>query len=354
MWHKSGEETMATFEKREGKRGTRWMARVRKMGREKTRTFATKGAAASWARSQEIAIETGDFRPSTAGVAALLADAIDAFRVHRKRISRQPGRTFDNALDRLKEEHGLEPLSVLSAAFWYRHALDRIEAGAAGSTVAGELAYAGSVLALAARDGHQVDAKAPGRARSMLADDGIAVVSKQRKRRLNDKEIASLLEWFDKNAARTHIPMRDLVEFALATGLRRGEILSLQRSDISGRVMTIKRKHPRERDRMEEVPLLKPHADWPRVDPLAIIERQPKQGKLVFPYLGDTVGFWFEKACEGAALKDVVFHVLRHECLSRLADRGFDPLRLALIGGHRDLRNVKRYAKLDAARLANE
>jgi hypothetical protein len=50
-----------------------------------------------------------------------------------------------------------------------------------------------------------------------------------------------------------------------------------------------------------------------------------------------------------------VFHTLRHEALSRLAqDRKFDPLRLALIGGHRDLRNVKRYARLDAASLANE
>ncbi len=149
--------------------------------------------------------------------------------------------------------------------------------------------------------------------------------------------------------------MRDLVEFALATAMRRGEILALEWTDIEGRVARIKRKHPRERDRYEDVPLLKPHkGSWPRVDPLDIIKRQPKTGARVFPYLGDTLGFWFEKACEGAELDGVVFHLLRHECLSRLAERGFDPLRLALVGGHRDLRNVKRYARLDAARVANE
>jgi integrase len=345
---------MATFSKRKGKRATRWLARVRKLGREETKTFATKGAAESWARVQELAIETGEYHPATPGKGALFADAVDAFLIHRKRINRPPGSTFANALARLKEVHGLEPLASMNVAFWYKHALERMDKGAGGSTVASELAYAGSVLVLAARDGYQVDPKAPGKARSMLADDGISVISKHRTRRLSDDEIAALLAWIDANKERTSLPMRDLVQFALATGLRRGEILALQWADIKGRVITIRRKHPRERDRMEEVPLLKAHAVWPKVDPLAIIERQPKQGRLVFPHLGDTLGFWFEKACEGAELQNVVFHVLRHECLSRLADRGFDPLRLALIGGHRDLRNVKRYAKLDAGRLANE
>jgi integrase len=345
---------MATIKSRKSKKGPRWTARIRKMGHKATRTFSTKNAAETWARAKEYAIETGEFLPAKSGGGPLFADSVDALLVHRKRISRPPGKTFANALERLKEDHGLEPLANMNTAFWYQHALKRIDDGASGSTVAGELAYAGSVVALAARDGHQVDAKAPSKARAMLADDGIRVVSKQRTRRVTDDEISTLLVWLDENADRTHVPMRDIVEFALATGLRRGEILALQWTDISGRVMTIKRKHPRERDRVEEVPLLKPNADWPRVDPLAVIERQPKQGKLIFPYLGDTVAFWFEKACEGANLKDVVFHVLRHECLSRLADRGFDPLRLAMIGGHRDLRNVKRYAKLDAARLANE
>jgi integrase len=188
----------------------------------------------------------------------------------------------------------------------------------------------------------------------MLREDGVTVVSRQRTGRLSDVQIDALLAWLDENKSRTSLPMRDIVEFALATGMRRGEILAVRWTDIAGRVATIKRKHPRERDRVEEVPLLKPHADWPRVDPIEIINRQPKAGSRVFPYQGDTVGFWFEKACAGAGLDGVVFHLLRHECLSRLAERGFDPLRLALVGGHRDLRNVKRYARLDAARIANE
>ncbi len=345
---------MATFYKRKRSTGFRWTARVRLEGRDIPKTFGTKAAAETWARSMETIIETGGTITPRPGSGALLVDLVDAFITHRARIGRPPGKTFANALTRLKEKHGIEFASNLDVAFWRKHALARIAEGAAGSTVASDLAYAGSVLRHAVREGYPVNATAPGAARTMLREDGIRVLSRVRTRRISDAELVKLFAWIDANGHRTSIPLRDLVEFALATGMRRGEILALQWTDIAGRVATIKRKHPIDRERREEVPLLKLHASWPRVDPLLVIQRQPKRGPRVFPYIGDTVGYWFEQATRGAGLDGVVYHSLRHECLSRLADRGFDPLRLALIGGHRDLRNVKRYAKLDAGRLANE
>jgi integrase len=342
---------MATIIKYVGKRGTRWTARVRLRGREVTDTFGSKAAAEGWARAQEGAIETQTYRAATPGPALILADAIDALRTDRQRLRLPPGATFDHTLGRLKRDLGLEPVAAID---WLKYAKDRIAKGVKGSTVAGELAYAASVLGHAAESDPNVDAKAPGRARTALRKAGVQMTSRERKRRISDAEIKALLTWIDANADRTSLPLRDLVEFALATGMRRGEILALEWTDIKGRVANIKRKHPNERDRREDVPLLKRNRKWPRVDPLAIVKRQPRQGPRVFPYLGDTLGFWFEAACKGAGIKGVVFHQLRHECLSRLADRGFDPLRLAMVGGHRDLRNVKRYAKLDAERLANE
>jgi integrase len=345
---------MASFTKRTSRRGTRYTVRVRSGGSHITKTFGTRAAGEAWARAQEHAIDTGEFYVARVGGAAILADLIDIFLAHRKRIGRPPGNTFQNALDRLKLRHGLEASGNLTVAFWRQVTLDRIAEGIDGSTVASDLAYATSVLKHAVREGHRVDAQAPGLVRTMLREDGIRVTSRQRTRRLSDAEIKRLLAWLADNAHRSHVPVRDLVEFALATGLRRGEILALEWLDIDGRVITIRRKHPTDRGRLEEVPLLKPHAIWPKVDPLEIIKRQRKHGARIFPYLGDTLIFWFEKACKETGITGVVFHTLRHECLSRLADRGFDPLRLAMVGGHRDLRNVKRYAKLDARLLANE
>lgn len=344
---------MATYYKRRGKRGIRWTVRVRVRGREVTRTFSAKADAEAWARDQERAIETGNFVSDATG-GPIFADLIDDFLDGRTSAKRPPGATFANALKRLKDEHGLEPASALTGEFWRRHALKRIAGGASGSTVASDLAYAGTVLRRARRDGKIANDSGPGWARASLREDGTRVVSATRERRIADAEIEALFAWIDANAARTHVPLRDLVEFALATGMRRGEILALRFDDVNGRVARIKRKHPTDPNRVEDVPLLKPHPKWPRWDPVSIIERQPKRGARVFPYLGDTLGFWFERACEGAKVNDVVFHSLRHECLSRLAERGFDPLRLAKVGGHRDLRNVKRYAQISAEALANE
>jgi integrase len=346
---------MATIRKRKRADGYRYTARVRLKGHdEDTRTFGSLAAARAWATERETGLRDGKYAPPRPGAGVLFRDVIEDFIKHRTLIRRPPRKTFHASLLRLKDQHGDEHLGSLTEDFWKEHTRDRLAKGTGGSTIASELTYAGTVLKWAAGEKHRVDDSGPAKARTAMQKDGVTVTSKQRTRRLTDAEIAALREWIDANAQRTHLPLRDLFEFALATGLRRGEILALEWENIAGRVMTIKRKHPRERDRVEEVPLLKPHEKWPQVDPLVIIERQPKGGRRVFPHLGDTLGFWSEKAFEGAGIKGAVFHLLRHECLSRLAERGFDPLRLALIGGHRDMRNVKRYAKLDAARLADE
>ena len=283
---------MATFTKRTGKRGTRHTARVRLRGQKATETFATKAAGEAWARAKEGAVETGTFRTPSSNGRLIYADAIDAFRADRKRIHRPPGSTFNNALERHKRDLGLEAVAAID---WTKFAKDRLAAGVRGSTIAGDLAYATSVLLHAAETDSSIDAKAPNRARAALRQAGVQVAhSRQRKRRISDAEIKRLLAWIDANAERTSLPLRDLVEFALVTGMRRGEILALEWTDINGRVASIKRKHPQERDRREEVPLLKPkRGSWPHVDPLAIINRQPRTGARVFPYLGDTLCFWF-------------------------------------------------------------
>ncbi len=347
---------MATYYKRKGARGVRWTARIPLAGREVTRTFATKAAAEGWAREREGAIETGEFRrPAKAGT--ILADLVDALVTHRATIRRPLGKTASIALARLKTEHGLESPDQLTVAFWRKHALDRIKGGVASQTAASDLLYASVVLRHAARDGVPVLKDAPMQARLQMKDEGLRVTSRSRERRITDAELETLLAWIDKNARRTHIPLGDLVRFALATAMRRNEILTIRHEDLreQERVVLVRnRKHPRDHDRVDAVPLLPAHARWPQVDPLAIIKRQPTTKGRIFPYVGDTAGFWFEKAVEGAGCSGVVFHLPRHEALNRYAERGLDPLRLQLIGGHRDLRHLQRYAKLSAAGLVAE
>ena len=355
---------MATFYKRKGKRGIRWTVRVRFAGRETTKTFSTKGAADTWARSQETAIESGEFKRPSVGV--IFADVVDSLLEHRKVIRRPLGKTASMVIDLLKMRHGLEPVDALTEDFWRKHAYARmagvksINGGkpVTSQSAAQDLLYAAVVTKHGADQMNVSIARdAPSTARKKLRDnDNLRVTSRPRMGRISDEELDALLAWIDANAARTHIPLGDLVRFAMATAMRRGEIIDIRHEDLQDRVILVRnRKHPRDHERVDQVPLLKPHPEWPRDDALAIIERQPTKIGRIFPYQGDTIGFWFEKAVEGAKLKgNVVFHLLRHEALSRYADRGMDIMRLQLIGGHRDIRHLQRYVKLDAQALASE
>jgi hypothetical protein len=161
---------MATFYKRKGKRGVRWTARVRVNGREVTKTWATLGAAQSWAKAQELAIETGTYVETGRGV--IFADLVDAFIQHRQATRRPLGKTATNVLARLKEQHGLEPASTLNLGFWRRYAMERIADGVASQTAVGDLAYAASVLAHG-REGLLQDPTGPAEARAQIAAEGL-------------------------------------------------------------------------------------------------------------------------------------------------------------------------------------
>ena len=208
----------------------------------------------------------------------------------------------------------------------------------------------------AARDGINVDKDAPAKARMQLKDEGLRISSRMREGRISDKELNALLAWIDANAERTHIPLGDLVSFALATAC------VAARSSAFGRGLARPRRPgpqpqapARSRARRRGAAIAEARGTWPRDDPLEIIKRQPTTSGRIFPYNPDTIGFWFEKACEATGLTGRgIPHASARSTQPLRRGQNMDALRLQLIGGHRDLRHLQRYVKLDAARLANE
>ena len=156
-----GKTIWGTIRKRVSKAGPRYTARVRLGGIEKSKTFGTKGAAEGWVRAQEGAIETGTFRPTDPEAGKPFADAVDLLVEYRKRLKRPPGKTFQNALDRLEVNLGLTPLVTMNTSFWRKYALDRMaDDEVMSQTAAGDLLYVGSVLRHAQRERWGVDAEA--------------------------------------------------------------------------------------------------------------------------------------------------------------------------------------------------
>jgi integrase len=55
-----------------------------------------------------------------------------------------------------------------------------------------------------------------------------------------------------------------------------------------------------------------------------------------------------------AGIADLRFHDLRHEAVSRLFEKGLNPMEVAAISGHRTLQMLKRYTHLRASELVKK
>jgi len=189
--------------------------------------------------------------------------------------------------------------------------MKRIADGAASQTAVGDLAYAASVLAHGTREGLVQDASGPAEARAQIAAEGLRINSQKRERRISDAEFEALVAACD--AVTSSLPLRDLVCFALATAMRRGEILRLRWSDVNEADRTIivrNRKHPRDHDRVDEAPLMRVHPEWPRWDAREIIKRQPRaeRAELIFRCVNtdNAMVALFDRSTEGEIIEEVV------------------------------------------------
>lgn len=146
-------------------------------------------------------------------------------------------------------------------------------------------------------------------------------------------------------------------KLALDTGMRFGEIRTLTwaQVDLEGRIIHLpKTKNGTERD----VPLTQRV-----VKALQSARRQaPELGsQWVFPGTRKADGtrrtfplefHWWELKRK-IGIKDLRFHDLRHEALSRLVEAGLSDLEVATISGHKSIQMLKRYTHLRAKDLVH-
>jgi integrase len=328
------------------RRGDTWQAQVRKAGAApQSRSFPTKAAAKRWATRIENEINDGRARGGTAATGTL-GDLID--RYERDVGPIKPfGRSKANSLKLIKKGLGTVRLRDLTAARIIKFARDRRAAGAGPVTMAVGLSYLGTMLRTArALWQLAIDDSAVRDAREALRMIGLLGRSRQRDRRPRPMEIERLcLYW--RNNPRQIIPMAELTEFAIASGMRLGEICRIRWRDLDqvGRTVLIRdRKDPRQKEGNDEiVPLL----DVTDYDTLAIIQRQPaSEDGRIFPYLEPTVSKLFARACERLKIENLHFHDLRHEATSRLFEAGLRIEQVALITGHKDWKTLQRYTHL--------
>lgn len=166
-----------------------------------------------------------------------------------------------------------------------------------------------------------------------------------RTRVLSVEEEACLLTALEPTG-RKNPEMRPLVQLALHTAMRRGELLALQWQNVDRAAQTA------------YLPMSK--NGRPRFVPLsnaaltALAALPQGQHGSVFSISAEALAAAFKRATGRAGLRDVRFHDLRHTATSRMAEKLPNVIELAAVTGHQSLQMLKRYYHPDATALAQK
>lgn len=322
---------MATFRKRRGK----WQIQIRLNGSPPlSRTFHTKADGQLWARTLEA---EADRRGLPVGLKVL--DTITVgdilIRYETEVTPKKRGAVREGMAIRVLLRHPIAKvsLSALTVAKVAHHRDLRLSV-VKPSTVCREI--------LLYQHAFKVARNVWG---LPIPENPFALVEKPRvsdgrTRRLEPGEWETLREACRRSRNPCILPM---VEFAVETAMRRGEVLRLRWCDVNTpkrtlHIPTAKNGHAR------TIPLTARAVEL-------LNARKPESASteaLVFPTTEDAVKMAWRKVMVRAPLPNFRYHDLRHEAVSRFFEMGLSIPEVALISGHRDTRMLLRYTHLRA------
>jgi integrase len=334
---------MATIRKR-GE--LQWQAIVKRKGYPlQSKTWNTRKEAEAWARGVESEMDRGAFISRGEVERTTVSDLIERYR--EDELPKKLGKGFKPALKVLESELGAYSLAALSSKIVTDYRKKRLAAGLSGDTVRKEINLLSRIIDLAGKEWGLP-----------LSANPCAMVSrptpgKARERRLEGDELARLLE-----ATGEDKQVRALIELAIETAVRLGELLSVKWPDIDLKkqvmlVRGIEGRGTKNADAFRAVPLSKE-----AVRVLKEVKKLPTSidGRVFWWWAAsDSFSKVWRRLCRTAKVEGLRFHDLRHEATSRLFEKGvFDSMEVASITGHKTLAMLKRYTHLRAEDLAKK
>lgn len=320
------------------RRGSNWQARVTRKGfPPEVNTFLNKTDAERWARHVEAEMDKGAYLSRTLAERVTLSEILERYS---KEVSPTKRGGPDETI-RIKALRRCRVASLTMAALTpqavgeYR---DERLMTCCAATVNRDLAMLSSVINHSRREWGVAIGNPVSQIRRPSMPPG-------RDRVLSSEEEVRLLNALEPTGRRNHF-LKPLVILALATAMRRGELLSLRWQDI---------------DLQRGVALLSitKNGDG-RAVPLstrAVTTLQTMvrsfDGRL-FPIKSAAMEAAFHRARLRAGLPDLHFHDLRHTAATQLAEKLSNILELSAVTGHKELRMLKRYYHPKAEELARK
>ncbi len=284
-------------------------------------------------------MDRGVFLDRSEGERTTVGELIDRYIVEvtpsKKSAQRETLR-----LQALKLSFGQFSLAALRPPHIAEYRDLRLSKGLAGATVVKELNSLSHLFEVATKDwGIALQANPVKMVRR-------PPVARGRDRRLLPDEEIRLFKACMVSRANMLAPV---VRFAIETGMRMGEILSLtwRYVDLAQRVATLP---DTKTGNARHVPL-----STAAVAAISGLPRNISDGRVFWTWSrSDSLENAWRRAVHTAHIDDFRFHDLRHEAVSRLFELGLNPMEVATISGHKTLQMLKRYTHLKASELVKK
>ncbi len=305
------------------RRNGRYQAQIRRQGVQNiTKTFSTIKDAKVWVRGIETRIDAGDINiavPKAVTLGDLLQRYGKEVTVHKKGQPQEERRISRLLKDPITKVLLANLTSAQLATFRDRRMLDGVRAAQI------DLVLIRHCLNLAKREWGVTLPSNP--VNEIKIPNGV----KHRSRRLMQGEYDRLKKASLLSKNPDFWPM---VEFALETAMRKGEILSLKWENINLEECIADLDDTKNGDR-RLVPLSPKAID-------ILISIASSEG-FVFKTTDGAIRNAWNRLVRRAGIDDLRFHDLRHEAVSRLFEKGLNISEVSTVSGHKDPRMLFKY-----------
>ncbi len=311
--------------------GKGWQALIRKKQYQgpKAKTFSSKSQALLWANAVEGSLkrpEQLDQPPPQ-----ILKEAIDLFiegpmQEHRSGHNEQyPLRAMANSwIGGVR----LNDLSIRHFALWRDERLLKVKS----NTIMRELRILRVLLDWAKDEQGCLLQSNPARELKVRGTNDARIPH------LTKKQEQDLLKQLAQSQNPNHLR---LTQLALATAMRRCELLSIKWNDLDldRRLVRLTRKDCAAKglQRSERLVPLSPKA-------VKLLDQYPKEHQHIIGLSAGSARHGFDRARKAVGLNQLRFHDLRHIAISKMWADGMNALQISAVSGHKDLRMLMRYS----------